>query len=116
MKSLQTLTKKSTGIKKSLRLNRGGTKKKGEHMKDNKITRKKYRLEVLERTINIVYGTLEEYEDSLKYSKEQLAEELDKPEDEQNTWRIDNSRDNINEYSIRIEEAKKLIADFEKMV
>lgn len=85
-------------------------------MKDNKITRKKYRLEILERTINIVYGTLEEYEDSLKYSKKQLAEELDKPEDEQNTWRIDNSRDNINEYPIRIEEAKKLIADFEKMV
>lgn len=83
-------------------------------MKDNKITRKKYRLEVLERTINIVYGTLEEYEDSLKYSKEQLAEELDKPEDEQNTWRIDNSRDNINEYSIRIEEAKKLLQTLKK--
>lgn len=119
MKSLKTLTQIFTGIKKSsLRLSRGD-KERGKYMKDNKITRKKYRLEVLEKVIDTIYDAIEEYENSLKYSKEQLAQELDNldnPEEEQNNWCINRYRNGIDEYSVKIEEAKKLITDIEKMV
>ena len=85
-------------------------------MKDNKITRKRYRLEVLESAVEKVYFTIEEYEASLDYHKERLSEELDKPEEERNSWRIDSYTDDLNKFTLKIEEAKKLIAELEKMV
>ncbi|RHP45279.1 hypothetical protein [Clostridium sp. AF32-12BH] len=85
-------------------------------MKDNKITRKKYRLEVLERALNSIYDAIEDYDNSLKYNTEDLTEELDKPEEEQREWTIKDRRENIEQFTLKIEEAKKLITDLEKMV
>lgn len=85
-------------------------------MKDNKITRKKYRLEVLERAINDIFDVIDDYESSLKYNTEELAEELDKPKEEQSEWTINSRRENVEQFTLKIEEAKKLITDLEKMV
>ena len=75
-------------------------------MKDNKITRKKYRLEVLERALNSIYDAIEDYESSLKYNTEE----------EQSEWTINSRRENVEQFTLKIEEAKKLITDLEKMV
>lgn len=84
-------------------------------MKDNKITRKKYRLEVLERAVEEVYSAIAGYKDSIEYCKNRLSEELNKPEEERNAWDIDRYTNDVNEYTIRTEEANKVIADLEKM-
>lgn len=82
-------------------------------MKNTKITRKKYRLEALESAVENVENYIEVIEKELKNTKEALADASnDQSTDE---WYIQNLQEKIENNTLRIEEAKKLLAEFEKM-
>lgn len=74
-------------------------------MKDNKITRKIYRLEELESLIKSLLNQISYYESDIERRKEALKEHQD------DTY-IESSLDELTQ---RIEEAKKLLAELEKL-
>lgn len=82
-------------------------------MKDNKVTRKIKRLELLQNLIDSMEMIIEDSEEVKRMHEQKLTDYI---ENESEIWYIENSQDKIEEYTIRLDEAKKLLAELEKMV
>lgn len=83
-------------------------------MKDNKITRKIMRLEILEGLIKSIDDKIESFEYYLKNEQQRMNDKLQ--EEEPSEYDIRWIQDEIEKNTINLDEAKKLRADLEKMV
>lgn len=81
-------------------------------MKDNKVTRKIKRLELLQNLIDSMEMIIENSKEVKRMHELKLTDYI---ENESEIWYIKNSQDKIEEYTIRLDEAKKLLAELEKM-
>lgn len=81
-------------------------------MKDNKITRKIKRLELLQDLIVNIQGTINYLEERKTEAEEELADNL---QNEEEKWHIECAQSSLEEYTIRLDEARKIFAELEKM-
>lgn len=81
-------------------------------MKENKITRKIKRLELLQDLIESMQRTIDDLERRKGNSEQELVNYVKNETDE---WRIEYTQNDIEDFTIRIDEAKKLFAELEKM-
>lgn len=80
-------------------------------MKNNRITRKIRRMELLEMITDELLSKIEELENDLKIKQQELKDTIEEKEE----YRIEWIQERIEDATIRIEETKKLVADIEKM-
>lgn len=81
-------------------------------MKENKITRKIKRLELLQDLIESMQRTMEDLERRKENSEHELADHV---KNEAENWQIEYTQKDIEEFTIRLDEAKKLFTELEKM-
>lgn len=81
-------------------------------MKENKITRKIKRLELLQDLIESMQRTMEDLERRKENSEQELADHV---KNEAENWQIEYTQKDIEEFTIRLDEAKKLFTELEKM-
>lgn len=80
-------------------------------MKNNKITRKIKKLEMLNVLIENIQRIVEDSEETLEYYNERLSEAVK----EESEYEITRCQNTLEDYTIKLDEAKKLIAEIEKM-
>lgn len=112
MKSLQTLTKKSSGIRKNPSGKPGGDKERIFAMKKNKIILKKFRIDYLENLASVIENTLQSYQETLDKEREYFNTAVD----ENDEYDIQYHSEQIKNYEARISEGEKLLEELEKMV
>lgn len=82
-------------------------------MKNGKVARKIKRLELLNILIEKLENVIDSINSSLEYYEDKLRELNKEDKDEYN---IQCYQENIEEYTIELDEAKKLLAELEKMI
>lgn len=84
-------------------------------MKENKITRKIKRLEIINDLVNSLQETIQDIEIMKTTSEERIQEELQKNEEERDRWTLTWVQEQIESNQIKLDEARKLLAELEKM-
>lgn len=83
-------------------------------MKDNKISRKIMKLELLQQCIICLDSQIKGFEEILQEKQERMKERLQQEEPPEN-YEIIWIQEDIEKYTIQIDEGKKLRTELEKM-